>query len=662
MRDAYKLVVSLIVGMLISTSMAVLNIYGENEGVFLYGLGCIPEELGNSTANLSINFVAPPSWDWRSKGIMTSVKNQGACGACVAFATVGAFEAIIKWKTGLTTDLSEAHLFFCSGGTCDTGMYVSTALNYLETYGTPDEDCFPYDGAYYGTDLSCSDTCDDWQQRAYKIDDWDWVSGATNIKNALVNYGPLIVTYAVYTDFDDYWADPSAWPDQVYYHYYGTLRGYHAVVLVGYDDAGGYWICKNSWGTSGGINGYFKIKYGEPAGSTDLIDDGAYYLLYQPSLIADAHGPYKAKPGETIQFYGSASGGVEPYTWHWDFGDGSTSTEQNPTHAYSSAGTYTVTLTVTDANGAQAIDTTKAIINNSPSSPSITGPSSGKVNTPLTFYFKSTDKDGDKIKYYIDWGDGRKTSTEYYSSGETVLLQHTWGYVGDYVIRAQAEDEKGDKSSISYFSLRIGASEPPYKPYNPYPPDNATGVELNPVLSWKGGDPDGEKVYYTIYLWGEGQQMGKIAENITDTNFTVSGLRPFTRYYWKVVAYDESGLYTEGDVWTFLTKDIESPEINILQPMENQLYIGNFSMPWFKTFVIGKINVVVNASDAHSGIEKVEFYVDGKLMATDYDMPYEWLWNEDTVYDTHLLEVVAYDKDGNIAKDSMEVTVFNLFS
>ncbi len=188
MRDAYKLVVSLIIGMLISTSMAVLNIYGEDEEVFLYGLGCIPEELGNSTANLSVNFMAPPSWDWRTYGIMTPVKNQGACGACVAFACNGAFEAIIKWKTGVTVDLSEAHLFFCSGGTCDEGMYVSTALNYMQTNGVADEDCFPYDGALYGTDLGCN-PCSDWQQRAYKIDGWDWVSGATNIKNALVIMG-----------------------------------------------------------------------------------------------------------------------------------------------------------------------------------------------------------------------------------------------------------------------------------------------------------------------------------------------------------------------------------------------------------------------------------------------------------------------------------------
>ncbi len=659
MRDAYKLVVSLIIGMLISASMAVLNIYGEDEEVFLYGLGCIPEELGNSTANLSVNFLAPPSWDWRSYGIMTPVKNQGACGSCVAFACNGAFEAIIKWKTGVTVDLSEAHLFFCSGGTCDEGMYVSTALNYMQTNGVADEDCFPYDGALYGTDLAC-DPCSDWQQRAYKIDGWDWVSGATNIKNALVNYGPLIVTYAVYEDFDDYWANPNDWPNQVYYHYYGALRGYHAVVLVGYDDSGQYWICKNSWGTSGGLNGYFKIKYGEPL--SEPIDDEAYYIIYEPGLIANAHGPYKAKPGETIQFYGSASGGTEPYSWYWEFGDGTTSTEQNPTHAYSSVGTYTVKLTVTDYNGQQAVDTTQAIINNPPSTPTISGPSSGKVNTILTFVLKSTDPDGDDVRYFIDWGDGRKTTTSFYKSGEGVSVEHTWNSIGKYVIKVQAEDEKESTSPYAYFSIEIGASNPPYKPYNPYPPDNATGVELNPILSWEGGDPDGEAVYYTVYFGEEGQQMTKIADNISETSLPLSGLKPFTRYHWQVVAYDASGMNMKGDVWTFRTKDVEAPEVQILYPIENHFHRGNFSMPWFKTFVLGKINVLVYASDSQSGIEKVEFYVDGQLMATDYSSPYEWLWNEDTVYDTHLLEVIAYDRDGNTAKDSMEVIVFNLFS
>jgi PGF-pre-PGF domain-containing protein len=68
-------------------------------------------------------------------------------------------------------------------------------------------------------------------------------------------------------------------------------------------------------------------------------------------IIADAGSDQNVLIGEEIRFSGSASGGVEPYTWFWEFGDGSTSTQQNPQHTYSSTGRYTATLTVTDSNG-----------------------------------------------------------------------------------------------------------------------------------------------------------------------------------------------------------------------------------------------------------------------------------------------------------------------
>jgi hypothetical protein len=57
------------------------------------------------------------------------------------------------------------------------------------------------------------------------------------------------------------------------------------------------------------------------------------------------------EPGVAVNFTGSATGGVPPYTWHWDFGDGTESTDQNPSHTYAAAGTYLVVLTVTDACG-----------------------------------------------------------------------------------------------------------------------------------------------------------------------------------------------------------------------------------------------------------------------------------------------------------------------
>jgi chitodextrinase len=76
----------------------------------------------------------------------------------------------------------------------------------------------------------------------------------------------------------------------------------------------------------------------------------------------DAGGDYEAEVGETIQFYGRAEHGYEPYSWHWDFGDGNSSTDQNPTHAYSEEGEYEVILTVTDDHGNIATDDTEAEI------------------------------------------------------------------------------------------------------------------------------------------------------------------------------------------------------------------------------------------------------------------------------------------------------------
>ena len=660
MNENHKLMIAIIAGVMVSSGMAIFGIGEErNYSIPVHPLGCIPENI-TPTDNHSIGFTAPPSWDWKSKGIMTSVKNQGNCGSCVAFACNGAFEAIIKWKIGQSVDLSEAQVFFCTGSSCDSGMYVSTALNYMKNSGVADENCFPYGDAFHGANLPCS-PCDDWQQRAYHVNTWGTVTGTSNIKEYLVNYGPLIVTYEVYTDFDEYWYNPSAWENEVYVHTHGTSRGYHAVVLVGYNDDGGYWICKNSWGASGGLSGYFKIGYGEPAGSSDRIDDAAYYLTYKASLVADAHGPYKGRPNQNIQFYGSAYGGKTPYTWHWDFGDGTTSNEQNPTHAYSKAGVYTVTLTVTDANGQEAYDTAKVTVNTPPSSPTISGPVSGKVNKKITFSVKSIDNDGDNVKYIINWGDGKSTTTGFHSSGKSVSVGHTWYDTGRYIISVRAEDERGERSSTAYHSIEIGSSDPPYKPSLIYPPNNSTGIEISPVLSWRGGDPDGDEVHYTIYFGTDRENMSKIADNITETNFSLHSLQPFTRYYWKVVAYDETGLYTEGDIWNFKTKDIESPYLEIIKPMENYLYISNFSIPFVKTFVIGKIMVEVNATDTQSGIDRVEFYVDGILMENISNEPYKWLWNEDTLYDTHTLKVIAYDRDGNKAEKSMEVTVLNIF-
>ena len=147
--------------------------------------------------------------------------------------------------------VSEANLFFCGGGSCGRGWWPTKAIERLKTEGVSDERCFPYNP----WDQNCVDSCTDWRSRRVKINDYGSV-GNEQMKQALVTYGPLITTFDVYEDFFYY-------TDGVYEHVWGSVAGGHCVTIIGYDDSQGYWICKNSWGTSWGENGFFNIKYGE---------------------------------------------------------------------------------------------------------------------------------------------------------------------------------------------------------------------------------------------------------------------------------------------------------------------------------------------------------------------------------------------------------------
>ncbi|MCX6666344.1 MAG: PKD domain-containing protein [Euryarchaeota archaeon] len=94
-----------------------------------------------------------------------------------------------------------------------------------------------------------------------------------------------------------------------------------------------------------------------------------YYMDISPNtfpLSVTAGYSYEGVAGENIELSGTAMGGTKPYvSYQWDFGDGSTSNEQNSTHAYAAAGEYNATLTVTDNAGLTEIDiATVTIIEN----------------------------------------------------------------------------------------------------------------------------------------------------------------------------------------------------------------------------------------------------------------------------------------------------------
>jgi len=227
------------------------------------GLMLVPEEMVRlETAMLELPPMAaefPAAWDWRDvDGVnwTTPIRDQKACGSCVAFGTVSALEAMLKRHHGdpsLMPDLSEAHLFFCGcGNCCDKGWWPSYALDYAQDSGVPDEACFPYQDH----DMPCTDSCQDWSSRAVKVTGWQEILDPGARKEWLATRGPMVGCMAVYRDFFSYTGG-------VYRHTTGSLAGYHAIGVVGYSEDEQCWICKNSWGPDWGDSGWFKIGYGE---------------------------------------------------------------------------------------------------------------------------------------------------------------------------------------------------------------------------------------------------------------------------------------------------------------------------------------------------------------------------------------------------------------
>jgi len=217
---------------------------------------------------------APDSWDWRNvdgKDYTTSVKEQGGCGSCYAFGNIAALESIVKIKldrSDLNVDLSEQFIVTCGTEWCEDdgikgcdGAKIIPSYEFIEDYGAIPECFFRYisagSGPYIG---SCSDKYSDWEDFTVKIKNWGFVgSNRDNIKNALVEYGPLPASMVVYDDFN------SNYNGGVYEHLgdESEENTNHRVTIVGYDDSQNCWICKNSWGTDWGENGWFRIKYGD---------------------------------------------------------------------------------------------------------------------------------------------------------------------------------------------------------------------------------------------------------------------------------------------------------------------------------------------------------------------------------------------------------------
>jgi C1A family cysteine protease len=411
----------------------------------------------------------------------TIAKHQGPCGSCWDFAAIGVFESIIKIRENadlLNPDLSEQYVLSCidGAGSCYGGSsFEAVRLIMEETSqgnnrnGVPFESCFNYQADH---DVPCSDKCENWEENLVPISDYGfyYTDGDADdreiIKTEIYQNGP-VVTHMRATDAFKIWGSLNHNPDSYYPYFKPALGINHVIMIVGWKDdssipKGGYWICKNSWGTEWGYDGFFNIEYNSLNIDTFMI----VTIEYDPESFnwapkPDTGGPYGGLVGEEITFDASNSIGYEGeiIEYLWDFGGGETKIGKTVKHTYTNTGDYQVTLTVEDSKNNIASSATNVWIQNTnqpANEPTISGSNRGTIGAQYKYTFSSTDPEENDVYFNIEWGDDREEEwIGPYNSGEEVVIAHSWNKMSIYTIRAKAKDVYGSESDWTTYTITM---------------------------------------------------------------------------------------------------------------------------------------------------------------------------------------------------------------
>ncbi|XP_065897864.1 digestive cysteine proteinase 2-like isoform X2 [Dysidea avara] len=193
--------------------------------------------------------------DWRTKGVVTGVKNQGQCGSCWSFSTTGSLEGQHAMKSGQLVSLSEQQLVDCStryGNHGCSGGLMDNAFKYIEANrGLDTEECYPYRA--HNEICEYRTSCIGATLSSYR----DITHGSeSSLQDAVEHIGPISVAIdAGHRSFQLYKTGIYNEPEC------SSTKLDHGVLAVGYGTEGAaYWLVKNSWGPGWGMEGYVMMS------------------------------------------------------------------------------------------------------------------------------------------------------------------------------------------------------------------------------------------------------------------------------------------------------------------------------------------------------------------------------------------------------------------
>lgn len=248
------------------------------------------DSLRGAFIETSASVSVPTSVDWRSKGVVSPVQDQGQAGTCYSFGTSCAVESAMAIKTGVLTKLSEQQIVDCStikNGGVNMGVNGGTIAPTFEWIGKVGglctEQAYPYVSGTTKTTGTCQKTC-------------SYVSGSdvqsvVNVKpnsdaDMMTALSKTVVSIAVEGDESTF----QLYKSGVFTGKCGTSLD-HAVALVGYGTMNGldYYILRNSWSASWGQSGYMLIgkgnnpatgkPYNNGSGQCGLLMEASYPVM-----------------------------------------------------------------------------------------------------------------------------------------------------------------------------------------------------------------------------------------------------------------------------------------------------------------------------------------------------------------------------------------------